>query len=164
LRRQLYDEDDPRTAKTRSNLVLVLTRLGDPQAVPLAEEALADRRRRLGAEHPQIGHALANLGEALYRAGRIDEGMATFRESIAHAEKSLGPEHPNVAFPVARLGTILVEQGRAEEAEPLLRRALAIREASMTEDAPLVSRSRADLADCLRALGRSGTDYESGRG
>ncbi len=155
IRRRLYDDDDPRTAKTRSNLVVILTRLKDPRATTLAQEELALRRKRLGNDHPQIGHALAILGEALYQAGRIEEGLATFRQSIAHVETSLGPDHPKTAYPVSRLGNLLVEQGRAREAEQLLRRAVTIRERAMDPDAPLLLRSKADLEACLSALQRA---------
>ena len=158
IRRRIYDDDDPRTAKTRSNLVVILTRLKDSRAMALAQEELSLRRRRLGADHPQIAHALAILGEALYQAGRIEEGLATYRESIAQVEKSLGPDHPKTAYPVSRLGNLLVEQGRVGEAEPLLRRAVTIREQAMDPDAPLLLRSKADLEECLSKGGRRTTD------
>ncbi|MEM1206062.1 MAG: tetratricopeptide repeat protein [Acidobacteriota bacterium] len=154
LRRRLYDADDPRTAKTLSNLALAHARLADPRAIPLANEALALRRRRLGNDHPQISHALGSLGAAFYGVGRVDEAIDQYRLSIEHGERTLGPDHPSVAYPTSRLGNILLDEGRSQEAEPLLRRAFEIRQATMDDTAPLLRSTRADLERCLRSLGR----------
>ncbi|MEM9595468.1 MAG: tetratricopeptide repeat protein [Acidobacteriota bacterium] len=154
LRRRLYDADDPRTAKTLSNLALAHARLADPRAIPLANEALVLRRRRLGNDHPQISHALGSLGAAFYGVGRVDEAIDQYRLSIKHGERTLGPDHPSVAYPTSRLGNILLDEGRAQEAEPLLRRAFEIRQATMDDTAPLLRSTRADLERCLRSLGR----------
>ena len=164
LRQRLYDPDHPSTAKTRSSLALVYTQQGNPRAVPLAREALAQRRRSLGDDHPQVAHSMTLLGEALYVDGQIDEALATYRQAVALAVRSLPPDHPRPAYPMKRLGSILLELGRPGEAEPLLRRAVELRRRAMPEGAPLLVVAESELERCLRHLGEEGQVERSPRG
>ena len=155
IRRESFDEDDPRTSKTEANLAGVYADLGDSRAVPLAERSLAARRRRLGDDHPQVANGLAVLGSVLRRLGRLDEAIERFEESAQVAERSMPAGQPARAHPLHALGEVLLEAGRAGEAEPVLRRALEIRQQTLPPGNRFVARTRRALGTCLLRLGRA---------
>jgi tetratricopeptide (TPR) repeat protein len=65
-------------------------------------------------------------GEILYRAGRVDEGIAALREAVAREDKLKYDEPPDWIQPVRHpLGAALLQAGRFAEAETVFREDLA---------------------------------------
>ena len=98
------------------------------EAVPLAEREVLLREKGLGAEHPEVGLSLNNLGRLYFDKGDYARSEQTYGRSLAVREKALGPEHPDVATTLAVLASMHVMNGRYAAAEPMFRRALAIKE------------------------------------
>ena len=71
--------------------------------------AVADYRR-LGADHPGLGAALARLGTSELGRGKLEDASAHLTEGVARSEVALGPSHPDLATPILSLA--LVEGGR----------------------------------------------------
>ncbi|MGH7577047.1 MAG: protein kinase domain-containing protein [Longimicrobiales bacterium] len=114
----------------------VLERLGDIQlgrrrleeADRLYHEALAERRRILGPNHPHnartlwgIGHVLEvmareALADTLSRKSFLSQAEQTYREALEILVATYGIEHPSVADNRYTLGRVLGEQNRHEEA------------------------------------------------
>jgi hypothetical protein len=65
------------------------------EAVPLAEQALADIERVLGADHPTTLNARSILASASFRVGRLDEAIAAAERVLRDSERVLGPDHPS---------------------------------------------------------------------
>jgi tetratricopeptide (TPR) repeat protein len=99
-----------------------------PEAISLHEKALANRRERLGPDHPEVGLSLANLGMVLYLTGRFDEARQRLEEALSIQEAALGPTHADLAETLNSLGLLQRRTGRSEVAKDLFERALAIRE------------------------------------
>jgi tetratricopeptide (TPR) repeat protein len=72
--------------------------------------------------------AVAGLGEVACRRGRVDDGIARFREALAIYEEVLSPEHRSIETLTFQLGNALRLAGRLEEAEAQYRRSIAIGE------------------------------------
>ena len=113
----------------------------------------AELRQALGEmDRLQLGEAsasllLGNLGWALVRMGRTDEGLAMERRALAAAGKQRYDEGATRIY----LARILCDLGQFAEAEADGRRAAEI----FPADSPLGCYARAVLAEILRLAGRA---------
>jgi serine/threonine-protein kinase len=130
VRRELNDRPE-----LRARLFTLLARLNanlgrlDP-ALALAEEAVPERRRALGAAHPEVAESLNILGTALQERGEYDRAETVFREALAIREAALGEVHEDTAESVNNLAVLLAIRARPEdvaETERLERKGLALR-------------------------------------
>jgi tetratricopeptide (TPR) repeat protein len=64
------------------------------RAIPLYEQALADRRRILGQDHPQTLTSGNNLAGAYQAAGDLDRAIPLFEQALADCVRVLGADHP----------------------------------------------------------------------
>ena len=60
-------------------------------------DSLAMRKKRLGAEHPDVAMSLNNLADVLISEDKTADAEAVQREALAMQRKLLGNEHPDVA-------------------------------------------------------------------
>lgn len=129
---------DPARTDARYDLAVVCQRLGDPRAAEAAYRGVVEREERLEALH--------NLSGLLEASGRLEEA-----ESFALRAAALAPSHPG---PQTVLGNVYLKRGRPDLALPHYRLAL---EASSgpEEPAETAALARANVAACLRMLGRS---------
>ena len=66
----MLGDDHPQTLTARNNLARAYQAAGDlGRAIPLYEQALAERERVLGADHPHTLTARNNLAAAYWRRG-----------------------------------------------------------------------------------------------
>jgi serine/threonine-protein kinase len=115
------------------------------EAESLDAEALAIRRRTLGADHPMTMATLNNLAIVRYRMGDLAGAEAAFREVLALWGPKLGMHHRYTLRAMSSLGAVLSEAGKYGEAERLLRTVVRTRrEAGDSTD---------DLGSTLRNLG-----------
>ena len=143
-----------RVATDLHNLSVTLWRRGEyGKALPLAEEALALRRRLLGEEHTDVASTLLVLASILSASGEYDRAEQIYRECLAMRRKLLGDGHPHVAITLNNLGLLLQARGRLEEAEQSLREALAIRRAAFGDQHLEVASSLNNLGILLYLMG-----------
>ena len=55
---------------------------------------LAERKRLLGADHPDTLNVRNNLAVAYYSVGRLAEAIDEWEELLPDCRRVLGPEHP----------------------------------------------------------------------
>lgn len=116
-------------AELRGVLGRVFTSMGlFDRAVPLLEQALAERRSLYGASHPSVAEALDRLGVALGRQNRFDEAERLLREAHDMRRRVLGEDHPATAASLGHLAWLLQERNDLDGAEPLFLRAVQILE------------------------------------
>ena len=64
---------------------------------PLLEKVRREQLRRareaLGAEHPDVGLALSNMGLLLHTMGQLEDAEPLYRESLEIRRKALGADH-----------------------------------------------------------------------
>jgi len=118
----------------------------DDDAIRDLRESLAGYEHELGPNHLSVANTLNVLGNALFRAGKLDEAEAVHRRSLAIREAALGPRHPDVAGAIANLGSMQLEQRDFAGAEAAFRRAISIASASLGPDVPDVALFRMNLA------------------
>ena len=98
----------PDDAPAMNNLAMVLTRLGDPAAVAMAERALA--------KAPSQPEVIGTLGWALFLNGQNDRALQLLRDARLRS-----PTNPEIRF---HLATVLAKSGRQTEAIEELEAAL----------------------------------------
>ena len=129
-------------------------------ALALEKQVLADRKRVLGAEHPDTLLAITGVGVYLNALGKLDEAEAYDREALEKSRRVLGTNHAETLNCLANLGTLLVDKGRFNDAEPFLREALDKRRRLLGEDNPDTLMSLRDWGSLLREQGKL-TEAES---
>src|SRR5688572_24541656 len=118
-------------------LALALAPQPDPAALaPLYRQALAERERQLGPEHPKVARSAADLGLFLRNQGDRVAAAPYFRRALNIDEKVLGPNSPVVGEDLENLASVLPPA----EALPLYRRA------SEHRDPAIAARNLAKLA------------------
>jgi eukaryotic-like serine/threonine-protein kinase len=123
------------------------------EATALYERALELRRSAVGAEHPEVGRALANLGAVAWSRGAAEEARRSFEQALTNLEGTLGPEHPDIAVIVGNLGNLRFGEGDYSGAKASYERALAIETAALPPDHPSVAASVDNLALVHTKLG-----------
>ncbi len=74
------------------------------EALAMAKELVASRRRRSRAPTPELASNLALLGELQENTSRFGEAEKSYREAIVIFERSLGPNDPRTAKAHGALG------------------------------------------------------------
>ncbi|MCG3126458.1 MAG: Serine/threonine-protein kinase PknD [Phycisphaerae bacterium] len=137
-----------------SVLATILHKRGAVQeAQDLMVEVLAERRTRLGVNHPAVAGVLVNLAETLRVRGQLKDAERAAREALAIRKAHFGDEHVAVARSLNALGMVLQSQERAGEAAEAYREALRIEERVLEPTHPLLGSTRGNLAASLLATG-----------
>ena len=115
-------------AQQLSQQVLQLNQQGKyDEAVPLAERALAIRRKILGEEHPDVATGLNNLAALYENQGRYAEAEPLYQQALELHQYLLGKDHLDFALSLNNLAGLYESQGKYMEAEPLYQQALELR-------------------------------------
>ncbi len=138
-----------------NNLGQVLASLGQhAEALPLLEETLARRRKRLGAANPATLAAQSNLALLHGRLGHMERSLELLDEAHRAAEARLGARHPTTLRLANNLGASFNQAGRPESAEPLLRAVVEARLATLGGAHGDTARAMSNLGNMLRDAGR----------
>ncbi|HRP08581.1 MAG TPA: tetratricopeptide repeat protein, partial [Gemmatimonadales bacterium] len=86
-------------------------------------KALEIRYQYLDPDTPTIGATLGNLGDAILRAGRVNNAIDTLEMAVAHLERVYGPDHMVTANSWRQLANGYLEAGRLQDARAMLDRA-----------------------------------------
>ena len=152
---QVSPQDKLAEAERLTQQVIQLYQQGKyNEAIPLAEQALAIRKKQLGDNHPDTATSLNNLA-LLYRLqGRYSEAEPLLKEALTISKQQLGDNHPDTATSLNNLAALYESQGRYSEAEPLYKQALAIRKQQLGENHPDTAGSLNNLAGLYESQGR----------
>ncbi len=110
--------------------------------MPLFEEVLERRVRKLGRNHPDTQWTVANLGENYKDAGRLEEAIPLLEEAYES-----GKRLPQLAWVKAQLRDAYLKGKRIEEFQALAESELQDARASLAKDSP-------ELAAVLVSLGK----------
>lgn len=145
------------TASLQGDLGDVLRKQGDySAAVPLLREALAERRKALGEEHPHVIRSLNAFGEVLCECGEPAAAEPFLREALTKCREFLGDEDPYTATTFLSLASMLRSIGEYSAAESLGVEALAIQRRGVGCVYLNVAECLSHLADTYIAQGKSG--------
>ncbi len=120
----------------------------------MARERVQLGRTQLGQEHPAVGDALNQLGNALTWLGQTTEAEAFIMEGLQMRRKLLGNETVEVASSLGTLAGLLYQTGKPAQAETYFREALALRRKLQGNEAPDVATTLHNLANALHEQGK----------
>src|SRR6266481_6189591 len=115
------------------------------QAEEMQRAAMSIRRKRFGAESPEVAASLNDLGLTLLTSGRLSEAAQVSREALDIRRRRFGNENADVATSQNNLAHVYTQMGRLTEAEALAREALATRQR-------LFGNPSVEVADSLRTI------------
>jgi serine/threonine protein kinase len=119
---ELGAEKPAETADILHRLATMKLRLGDPQESERLARASMELHRRLhGDEHPETGHGLIALSDALAAQTKLAESIGCLREGLSILQKQYGWDHP-VVRPIRQGLENLVQRQGDESALEELRR------------------------------------------
>jgi serine/threonine protein kinase len=131
-------------AKIRARFTLgelLFRQAGRDAAVPAFEQALAEARRELGAEHPTTLALLLKLADLEARhPADFELAERYLRERIAALDRLYqGRDHPAMAVSLDVLGGILTRKGDFDGAKQAFERCLALRRRLTGESSPFLA-------------------------
>jgi serine/threonine-protein kinase len=144
---QSLDAEPAIQAALYQTLGSLYQRLGNyDRAETLLRSALDERRRLVGADHPDALESVIALGLLRIDQAKLDEAERLAREGVETSKRTLPPGHPVLAKATAALGKVLEEQGLYDRAIPTLEEAIRLQEAS-SPPPPEFSATLSELAN-----------------
>ncbi len=122
-------------------------------AAPLAAEAVALCRARLGDQHPDYAAWLVNESNLLRDMGDYAAARLGYEQALAIYEAAYGEDHPWVGTSLTNLAGLQHQLGDLEGARPLLERAVALYEAGLPPDHEFLATGLNNLALLYWGLG-----------
>jgi CHAT domain-containing protein/tetratricopeptide (TPR) repeat protein len=123
------------------------------EALPLAEKALALRRKMLGEMHPHTAESWFNLGAQYASLQQFEKAEECYRKALEIHEVVLGKKHPAYAASLNNLAYLYQEMGEYARALPLYKEALQIREEVLGKKHPDCANSLNNLALLYKDMG-----------
>lgn len=127
LAHRILPTDSDALTEAITNLGWIWMDAGHPdQAEPLLREALARKRARFGARHPQVADAMTLLTTALLPLGRYDESEMLMRSALDIDESAYAGPNAHVAGDLNNLANVLVREGKFTEAGAFYEKSLEL--------------------------------------
>jgi tetratricopeptide (TPR) repeat protein len=145
--------DDTRVANVLQNIGNAERLLGNDQgAIAAWEQALAQRERLLGPNHPDVADLLVNLATLLPEQDAA--ALANYERALAIWTAAGAGESNKVAITRLNYGIKLAQLDRPAEALEHLEQAESIGRATLGDSHPILAEVRLERASCLHELGR----------
>ena len=123
---------------------------GNPEeAEALFRPVVADRRERLGEEHPDTLEAMYGLACGLWTQERFEESAQLHRQVLEARRRILGEEDEKTVTSMHNLALPLRDMGQVEEAEDLFREGLEISRRTLGNKNPLTLEFMNQLGEVL---------------
>jgi CHAT domain-containing protein len=129
------------------------------EALPLARQALALRRKLLGEKHRDTAMSLFNLGAQYKALQQLHQAEDCYLRARAIRKEVLGEKHPDYATGLHNLALLYLDMGEYARARPLFEETLAISKEVQGEKHPNYALSLNNLALRYQAMG----DYSRAR-
>src|SRR5690606_29367833 len=156
LHRRAFGDFDPRTSEAKDGLASVLVTLGrSAEAEGLLREILEDTRRIYGAQHPEVGVVLNNLGNAVSDfPERYAEAERIYLDSVEVFRDNPAAPRKELATSLNNLAALYLRQERWEAARAASAEAAGLRLAVLGPDHPHTASSQLAQALALNRLGQ----------
>lgn len=127
LARRVLPHDSAALTEAVTNLGWIEMDAGHPgRAEPLLREALAQKRSRLGARHPDVADAMTFLTSALVQLGRYDEGEQLMRAALEIDAEAYARPNPHTAWHLNDLAVVFAAEGKFKQAQAFYAKAIAM--------------------------------------
>ena len=123
-----------------------------PEAIPLAQRALAITEEATGSEHPDTARSLNNLAALYVATGAYAKAEPLYQRAL-RIHETIDPKGLKTATSLNNLATLYLATGAYAKAEPLLKRALEIVKTDPGPEHPHTATSLNNLAALYVATG-----------
>jgi eukaryotic-like serine/threonine-protein kinase len=155
LAKQVYGDEDARTARIDSTIATVLMNLEKfDDARARYERVKLVQTKLLGPDHPDLASTLEHEATIGVMTGQFDRALADYKQALAIAERSLGKAHPQIAIILGGMGQAYFAQEKYAEALPYLERAATTAEQSLGPDNPTTARHLGNYGLALAGVGK----------
>ena len=137
-----------------SQLGLVLSDDGDPQAISILERVVALTEKIDGPDANDTAIAIVSLANELALRKEVSRAEPLHARAERIFERNLGRGHIDTLRAISNHGFDLIQLGRAAEAEPILAKNTADTEAILGRDNPSTATARINWGEALELLGR----------
>jgi tRNA A-37 threonylcarbamoyl transferase component Bud32 len=140
----LHGADGAETLRAKQALAeVLLNRTRNGEAIVLAEELVASRRRN-DAGSAKMASSLLLLGLIQENSSRFDDAELSYREAVTLFERTLGPDNPQTAEALWSLAELHAFRGQRAEAGQEFERAIAVERKSLGGNHPLLASTLVD--------------------
>jgi tetratricopeptide (TPR) repeat protein len=127
----------------------LLLRMHDiSKALSLYESALKTLTIEKGPNHPEVAVVLSDMGCALWKQGKVDEGQRLLEKALNTKEKTLGKHHSGLCAILSNLALVHETQHRHQQALDLL-----LRKAAIEKQVHLQTGWKREMVDTLCGIG-----------
>jgi tetratricopeptide (TPR) repeat protein len=131
------------------------TKAGDTAKLTrLLLERLAEERKKLPKDSPQLAGLLAQMSRKLTDQKKWDEAVPLLRECLTICQASFGPDHSHTLATMNQLGWAYWSAQRLDQSIPLFEEGLKLSEKKLGREAPLTLRIVANLGVSYKDAGR----------
>ncbi|TYP95304.1 serine/threonine protein kinase [Fodinibius salinus] len=117
IKRQIYDEDNPKIAKLYHNTGVVYATIADyPKAMEMAKKAYEIRLNVFNPTHRLVGSTLQLLGNIAIGLGNYDQAYNYIKESVTITKKQHGPNHFRYALALREYAKVFSQTGKFDSA------------------------------------------------
>jgi len=163
IRRELFGERHPDTARSLNNIASEHHTLGNPErALELGEQALAIWRELYGEHHPDTARSLSNISSDHHALGNPERALELSEQALAIRRELFGERHPDTARSLNNIASEHHTLGNLKRALELGEQALAIRLDLYGEHHPETAGSLSNIAIYHSSLGNSKRALELG--
>jgi tetratricopeptide (TPR) repeat protein len=124
------------------------------EAIPFYEQALHDREREFGLDHPETLAAQSNLANAYQAAGRVDQALTLHRQTYDNMVRLRGADDPETLAAESNLAFACQAAGRTEQAIRLYEQAVEGMSRVIGADHPNTLTAKENLAAAYQKAGR----------
>lgn len=153
IQRSIYGERHREIAFTQTDLGLVATRNRKFKEADQYYRQALEQCQALSLREEVCTRARNNLGQNLYRQGRLEEAERHMREALTERRALFGDKHVSVAYSLATLSNVAIARGDAGSAIGYSREALRILEELGQVESANAATIRQGLAMALRKNG-----------
>jgi tetratricopeptide (TPR) repeat protein/predicted MPP superfamily phosphohydrolase len=154
IRRELFGERHPETARSLNSVASYHHALGNPKrALEMADQALVIRRELFGERHPDTANSLNNVASCTDDLGNPKRALELANQGLAIQRELFGDWHPNTANFLSNVAGYYHDAGNPKRALELAEQALAIRRDLVGERHPDTATSLSNIASHHNALG-----------
>jgi tetratricopeptide (TPR) repeat protein len=125
------------------------------EALPLAQQAHALHRARLGDDHPDTLSSATNLAIRLADLDEHEQARALTEDTLTRQRRILGDDHPETLRSAHNLANRLADLGEHDQARTLIEDTLSRRRRILGDDHPDTLRTAAALAENPPAFGET---------
>ena len=123
------------------------------EAIPVFASALATRKAKLGAAHPDSLASMGNLASSYQEAGKLDLALPLYEETVKLTKANRGPDHPDTLTSMGNLALAYQGTGKLALALPLFEETLKLVKAKLPANHPLALTCMNNLALCYSRTG-----------